>query len=156
MLKDKLDAVTPLFTERTLMMLRRRVINPFISTAVNAGTSWKGTRERHPNNWNPWICSNALWVTAVVEDDLAVRETAVTRALEYLDNFIGGYAPDGGCDEGPGYWGRAGASLFEFLYLLKCSTNGALDLFGDEKICMIADYLKKVQLYGFVFQLSQA
>jgi hypothetical protein len=62
---------------------------------------------------------------------------------------------DGGCDEGPGYWGRAGASLFEFLYLLKCSTNGALDLFGDEKICMIADYLKKVSnritLFGAVF-----
>lgn len=144
MLKDKLDAVTPLFTERTLMMLRRRVINPFISTAVNAGTSWKGTRERHPNNWNPWICSNALWVTAVVEDDLAVRETAVTRALEYLDNFIGGYAPDGGCDEGPGYWGAAGASYMDCLETIFDMTGGKINIYHEPLIKNVVEYIAKV------------
>ena len=144
MLKDKLDAVTPLFTERTLMMLRRRVINPFISTAVNAGTSWKGTRERHPNNWNPWICSNALWVTAVVEDDLAVRETAVTRALEYLDNFIGGYAPDGGCDEGPGYWGAAGAAYMDSLETIVDMTGGKINIFHEPLIKSVVEYIAKV------------
>ena len=144
MLKDKLDAVTPLFTERTLMMLRRRVINPFISTAVNAGTSWKGTRDRHPNNWNPWICSNALWVTAVVEDDLAVRETAVTRALEYLDNFIGGYAPDGGCDEGPGYWGAAGASYMDCLETIFDMTGGKINIYHEPLIKNVVEYIAKV------------
>ena len=54
LLKDKLDAISPLFCQRTLMMLRRRIIAPFISDNIVAGTWWKGSRDRHPNNWNPW------------------------------------------------------------------------------------------------------
>ena len=146
MLKDKLDAVTPLFTKRTLMMLRRRVITPFISTAVNAGTSWKGSREIHPNNWNPWICSNALWVTAVVESELSVRETAVTRALEYLDNFIGGYAPDGGCDEGPGYWGAAGAAYMDCLEIIADMTDGKIKIYHEPLIKNVVEYIAKVYI----------
>ena len=144
MLKDKLDEVTPLFSERTLMMLRRRVINPFINAKATKCNGWTGTRERHPNNWNPWICSNALWVTAVVEDDLAVREAVVTTALEYLDNFIGGYAPDGGCDEGPGYWGAAGAAYMDCLETIIDMTDGKINIYKEPLIKNVVEYIAKV------------
>ena len=43
---------------------------------------------------------------------------AVHKILRSLDNFIDPYHDDGGCDEGPGYWSRAGGSLFDCLELL--------------------------------------
>jgi len=143
-LKDKLDAISPLFCERMLMMLRRRIITPFINDVLEAGTSWKGTPERHPNNWNPWICSNALWVVGVVEEDMEVREKAVTNALYYLDNFIGGYAPDGGCDEGPVYWGAAGAAYMDCLEIIADLTAGRINIYHESLIKNVVEYIAKV------------
>jgi hypothetical protein len=40
------------------------------------------------------------------------------RLRDRVYAMLGVYHDDGGCDEGPGYWNRAGASLFECLDLL--------------------------------------
>ncbi len=70
------------------------------------------------NNWNPWICSNWLVSALLMERDALRLRSAAYKILQCLDNFLNGYAEDGGCDEGPSYWGRAGASLFDCLDLL--------------------------------------
>jgi len=45
----------------------------------------------------------------LIESD-PVRKTAeVQKILNSLDKFLNGYSDDGGCDEGPSYWGAAGA-----------------------------------------------
>ena len=142
-LKDKLDAITPLFTKRMLMMLRRRIINPFINAQSDPGNWWMGIG-RGTNNWDPWICSNVLWVVGVVEDDLSVREKAVTWALQYLDNFICGYAPDGGCDEGPGYWGAAGAAYMDCLEVITDLTAGKINIYHETLIKNVVEYIAKV------------
>lgn len=147
-LKDKLDAITPLFSERMLLLIRRRVIQPFINATKTKCNWWTGSREKHPNNWCPWICSNALWATAVVEDDLSVREAVVNAALEYLDNFIDGYAPDGGCDEGPGYWGAAGASYMDCLETIMDMTDRKLGIFHEPLIAAVVEYIAKVYVGG--------
>ena len=61
------------------------------------------------NNWNPWIASNWLAAVLLLEDDVDRRNRAVYKILRCLDNFLNPYPDDGGCDEGPGYWTRAGA-----------------------------------------------
>ena len=76
------------------------------------------------NNWDPWISSNWLTSALLVEPDAERRRAAVGKILRCLDNFMNGYADDGGCDEGPGYWGRAAASLFDCLELLHAATAG--------------------------------
>ena len=144
-LKDKLDAITPVFTQRIIMMLRRRVITPFLNAAKHIKPNfWVGTREQHPNNWNPWICSNALFVTALVEDDLAVREKVVTTSLEYMDNFVAGYAPDGGCDEGPAYWGHAGASYLDCLETIVDMTGGKINIYHEPVIRKMVEYIANI------------
>src|SRR2546429_4367751 len=45
------------------------------------------------------------------------RSASVYKIMRSLDNFIYVYTDDGASDEGPGYWGRAGASLFDNLEL---------------------------------------
>ena len=142
-LKDKLNAISPLFCERTLMMLRRRIINPFINAQDDPGNWWMGIGHG-TNNWNPWICSNVLWVVGVVEDDLSVREKTVTWALSYLDNFINLYAPDGGCDEGPGYWGAAGAAYMDCLEIITDLTAGKINIYHEPLIKNVVEYIAKV------------
>ena len=85
---------------------------------------WMGLRGESVNNWDPWISSNWLTSALLMEPDAERRRAAVGKILRCLDNFMNGYADDGGCDEGPGYWGRAAASLFDCLELLHAATAG--------------------------------
>ena len=63
----------------------------------------------------------------LIEEDDARRASLVEKTIRSVDYFVGPYPKDGGCDEGPSYWGRAGASLFDYLELLAHATSGALD-----------------------------
>ena len=90
---------------------------------------WMGFTPREVNNWNPWINSNWLAAALLLERDPARRARAVAKIARSLDRFIDSYPDDGGCDEGPSYWGRAGASLFESLELLHSATGGAVDVY---------------------------
>ena len=70
---------------------------------------WMGFGDRRVNNWNPWVNSNWLTCTLLMEPDEDRRVASVYKILRSLDNFLVPYPRDGGCDEGPSYWGRAGS-----------------------------------------------
>ncbi len=72
--------------------------------------------------------------------------SAVHKILRSLDNFLNYYPADGGCDEGPGYWGRAGGSLFDCLELLHSATGGALSIYTDPLVQNIGRYIYRVQI----------
>ena len=98
------------------------------------------------NNWNPWISSNWLTAVLLVEANEPRRQAAVSKILRCLDNFLNGYADDGGCDEGPSYWGRAGASLFDSLDLLQRATNGVCDGFSFPLVHQIGLYICRAHI----------
>ena len=115
LLGPQLSRVSPLIPERIRLETDRRILTPCLA---RDNFSWMGFSGRPPNNWNPWICSNWLTALLLLERDEKRRQAAVAKILRCLDNFLSGYYDDGGCDEGPSYWGRAGASLFDCLELL--------------------------------------
>ena len=112
---------------------------------------WMGYLWRRQNNWNPWILSNLLTVFLLDEKDEVRLHRALEKMFHEIECYYETLPEDGGCDEGPAYWNRAGASLFEFLYQLKQSTNGELDLFGDAKIGRIATYMKTSHVVSDLF-----
>jgi hypothetical protein len=65
-----------------------------------------------------------------------------------LDVFLNSYRDDGGCDEGPGYWSRAGASLFDCLELLRTASGGALDGFGFPLVREMGLYICRAHIYN--------
>ena len=73
---------------------------------------------------------------------------AVGKIARSLDRFIDAYPDDGGCDEGPGYWGRAGASLFESLELLHAATDGRLDVYREPVVRAIGQYIARAYIAG--------
>ena len=100
------------------------------------------------NNWNPWIHSNLLTCALLMDADPARRAQTVHKILTSLDRFLDSYHDDGGCDEGPGYWSRAGASLFECLDLLHSASNGSVNYFDLPLVRQIGAYIYKVHIAG--------
>lgn len=142
LLKDSLDVVSPLVSERIKYEVERRI------NAVNLARDdfwWMG-HTRRVNNWTPWICSNWLTTVLVFEQDPERRARSVYKILECLDRFLGEYADDGGCDEGPGYWGRAGGSLFDCLELLHSATNGRIDGFSHSRVKEMGRFITRAHI----------
>lgn len=149
LLKKPLSEYCPEILERIEYELERRIKTPYLE---NNDFWWMGYGERCPNNWNPWILSNVLSVFLITENDRARLDTALEKMFTEIQFYYNGLPADGGCDEGPSYWSKAGACLFEFIYELKLSSGGALDLFDDEKLRGIVAYMKKVHIKdaGFI------
>ena len=144
LLEDQLRIVSPLLPERIYVEVDRRILTPCL-TRDDFG--WMGfNRKGGLNNWTPWIDSNWLSMALVLERDPGRRQKAVYRVMRSLDQFLNGYPEDGGCDEGPGYWGQAGASLFDCLELLQGATGGAVNLYEDPLIRKIGQYIYKVHI----------
>ncbi len=139
-----LDRVHPLVRERIDIEIGRRILEPF---RTREDWGWMGLSHNNPvNNWNPWICSNVLACALIVERDEARRPELVYKVLRTVDRFVDSYHEDGGCDEGPGYWGRAGASLFDNLELLYSASAGKIDFFSAPLIREIGRYIYRVHI----------
>lgn len=137
-LADSLDARSPLIRKRVDEEITRRILIPALSTNY----WWK----RAGMNWNPWICSNWLACALICEHDRNRQLSAIRQIADALDHFIDSYPDDGGCDEGPGYWDRAAASLYEALNLLSLASNGAIDLSQNAKIHAMGSYAYKTYI----------
>ncbi|HZQ52290.1 MAG TPA: heparinase II/III family protein [Bryobacteraceae bacterium] len=144
-LGDVLAGPSPLVPERIRLEIDRRILTPCLT---RDDFSWMGFSGKPVNNWNPWICSNWLTSALLIERDETRRQKAVVTILHCLDNFLNGYADDGGCDEGPSYWGRAGGSLFDCLDLLRSATNGACDGFSFPLVHQIGLYICRAHIYN--------
>jgi hypothetical protein len=145
LLEPQLRVVSPLVPGRIRVETARRILNPCLE---RDDFSWMGFHGSPPNNWNPWISSNWLTSTLLVEGDAQRRFAAIQKIVRCLDNFLSGYADDGGCDEGPSYWGRAGASLFDCLELLHQASGGTLNAYDQPLIHQIGLYICRAHIAG--------
>jgi len=146
LLGEQLDTVSPLLRPRILHEQHRRMLAPCLQRDDFHWMGLGSPQQRRVNNWNPWICSNWLTTALLLEEDDALRVAHVVKIMRCLDRFIDPYPRDGGCDEGPGYWGRAGASLFDCLDLLHSGTAGGIDLFDEPLIGAIGRFLHRVHI----------
>jgi hypothetical protein len=150
LLGDRLDRVSPLVRPRLVREIDRRVLGPYLA---RDDFWWMGFAPRagRPNNWNPWVNSNVIAAALLVEPDAGRRADLVHRALRSLDKYLGPYPADGSCDEGPAYWGRAGASLFECLELLQSASAGRIDVFADPVVGNIGRFIYRARIAGSWF-----
>ncbi len=144
LLEPTLTKVSPRVPERIRIEIGRRMLDPLLARDFN----WMGFAGHSVNNWDPWICSNWLTSILLVERDGKRRAAGVHKILRCLDNFLNSYADDGGCDEGPSYWGRAGASLFDCLELLHHGSGGALNGFDLPLVHQIGLYICRAHIAG--------
>ena len=145
--EDKFREISPFINERILYTLKKRSIEPFCKYYF----WWEGMGGNRVNNWCPWIVSNILFTTALIEDSMTIRETVVERAMTFLDNFISFYKPDGGCDEGPTYWNAAAACLFDSLELLEYMSCGKINVYSEPLIRAMGEYIARMNINDVYF-----
>lgn len=146
--KEQFDKVHPLISKRLQQEIMNKVLIPYFTRDDWGYMGFKGGR---PNNWNPWINYNMLNSYLLVEPDPAKKVAEVQKIINSLDKFLNGYSDDGGCDEGPSYWGAAGALLYESLEILYNATGGKFDVFNDQLVQNIGKYFYKVNIHAPYF-----
>lgn len=146
-LGEQLDTVSQLIRPRIKMEIDRQLLTPALERDNYWWMGWH--RRHHPvNNWNPWIHSNWIACALLIESDPERRAQAIHKILRSLDVFINHQPADGGCDEGPVYWGRAGASLFDCLELLHHATEAQISLFDHDLIKNTGRYIMSAHIDG--------
>lgn len=145
-LKGCLDALSPQICQRISYEVERRVFVPFLSYPELFWWSGfqKGTKI---NNWNPWINSN-IAAAALILTEGETRCCLLAQGIQSTNYYYAQLPEDGGCDEGPGYWLAAGSALFDFYELLYLASQGAIDMFADEKLRNIGRYISAVHIGG--------
>ena len=152
LLKDQLDTVSPQICKRAEREIDQRILTPYLARDDFGWMAFHARSDgRRPNNWNPWINSNVLAATLLIEKDEDRRLDLTHKVLRCLDNFFVPYPSDGSCDEGPSYWGRAGASVFDNLELLHSATDGRLDLYDDPAVREIGRFIYRAHISGDYF-----
>jgi hypothetical protein len=145
LLDSQLSRVSTMIVPRMQREIQQRILAPCLT---RDDFWWMGFGDRVVNNWNPWINSNWLSCVLLVEKDKQRHLDAMAKILRSLDKFLDPYPEDGGCDEGPSYWGVAGASLYDGLSMLLSTTNGKLDIFKQPLVQNIGKYIYRVHIGG--------
>ncbi|MBN1767299.1 MAG: heparinase II/III family protein [Prolixibacteraceae bacterium] len=148
-LKQQLDAFSPILVQRIYSEINRRMLKPCLETQYG----WK----RNTSNWNPWICSNWLTCVLLAESDRERQVKAVQMIMESLDFYMDSAPDDGGCNEGPSYWTHAAGSLSDCLITLKQATAGHVDVSRDAKVGALGSFLYKTYIgNGFAVNFADA
>lgn len=145
-----LDGVTPVIRRRIRGLIKKRIFRSFYDESDN-GNGWIGAHGGALNNWTPWIVSNILLAVMLCEDNDSFRELAVEKSMVILDRFTKNYPDDGGCDEGPGYWGVAGASYFDCVEIISDLTGGRISLTDMDFLRRMCEYHVDFNLCGNVY-----
>jgi hypothetical protein len=146
--KDEFDKVHPLIARRLKQEIMNKSLKPYFERDDFGYMGFKGGR---PNNWNPWINYNMLNGYLLLENDPVKKAAEVAKIINSLDKFLNGYSDDGGCDEGPSYWGAAGALLYESLDILKGATHGKFDVYDHPLVQNIGRYFYEVNIHAPYF-----
>ena len=148
LLKDKMiEFGGKVVSERIIYELNNRIINPFLDAD---DMPWMGLQGQFVNNWTPWIVSNVLTVASLIGNDIDEQKEIIKKASKCLDCFIKTYGEDGGCNEGPAYWGAAGGSFFDCLEILSDMTDEKEKVFSPY-LKPIFEYIVKVHICGSYF-----
>jgi hypothetical protein len=146
LLGDELNTVSTLLPARLRREVEQRVIEPALT---GDHYWWMGIENpgHMLNNWTPWIVSN--WLVCILLDDQPARRTAsLYKAVGCLDRFLACMPADGGCDEGPSYWGVAAAALFDALELLRSASSNALNFYDEPLIKALGRYIVATHIAG--------
>ncbi|MDH5602888.1 MAG: heparinase II/III-family protein [Cyclobacteriaceae bacterium] len=152
---EEFDKIHPLISKRLKDEIMYKAIIPYYE---REDFWWMGLdNSRSVNNWNPWTNHNMLTAILIMEDDPDKKIKGVQKVIRSLDVFLNQYPADGGCDEGPSYWGRAGASLYQNLDLLNLATKGQFNVYANSLVKNMGTYIYKAYIsYPYFINFADA
>lgn len=153
---NSFDKVNPELSRRLRHELQTRILDPYLN---NDSFWWMGRNYngRMLNNWNPWCNSNALMCFMLLENDRDTLAKAVYLSMDSVDKFLNYIKADGGCEEGPSYWGHAVGKTLDYLELLSDATGGEVNIFNEPMIRDMGEYISRSYVgNGWVVNFADA
>ena len=137
LLDDRLPEATKTLARREIA---RRLTGPALEQIRGGDPEFYRSRHwwsRANHNWNAVCTAGAVGAILLTEPDRATREAAVRWAEGNMKTFLSGFAADGYCSEGIGYWSY-GFGHFAVLSELVCQhTNGTVDWLASDRVRQI-------------------
>ena len=137
MLEDRLE---PLIKNRIRAEIERRIITSYKSREPYAWWETSGS------NWNA-VCTGSVACTVMLlyPELFESLKPRFDRAIEY---YLGGFADDGICIEGCGYWHYGFGFFAVYADMVREFTGGRTDLFAREKVRTVSTFIQKMFLSG--------
>ncbi|MFP4054801.1 MAG: heparinase II/III family protein [Phycisphaerae bacterium] len=132
---DDLDSDT---REAALASVRTKAIAPYLQ-AVREGAWWYGCY----HSWNAVVNGGMALVAAAMNDQDPDAAEALPLAKAGLSHFFDGLGPEGGWDEGTGFWG------FAMRYVLLAAE--ALRRLDDDQTLLHQRGMEQTGLFGVYF-----
>ena len=153
-LHEEFDKISPVINKRLIKEMREKVLEPYYSR----NDFWwiTGWNSGNVNNWTPWCSYNVLTSILLLEPDPQKRLDGIYKSMRSVDLFINSYPADGGCNEGPSYWGHGVGNLFNYLNLLRDCSNGKIDIFAEDIIGEMGRYIYKLYVSDGVYFVNFA
>lgn len=144
-----LDKSSKFLRPRIYYEVNRRVLKPMMTAKY--GYLGIGNPNAVLNNWAPWVISNYLTASLLLDKDEKLRAEAVVRSMKVTDHYINGLGVDGSCDEGPSYWFAAGGCVIDVLNLLDDATGGKVNIYKEDIIQKMTSYIYKTHIRNDYF-----
>ena len=149
LLRRPLERESPVLARRIEVELAKRLFDPYLGTDL---MWWMGYTPHPVNNWNPWVNSNVMTAALLADPEAARREKVIRKALASAQKFYDIYPEDGGCDEGPSYFGVAGACLLDLCQIADSARcDGGESAFCLEKLPAMAGYISHMRIEGDLY-----
>ncbi|MGA2440688.1 MAG: heparinase II/III family protein [Tepidisphaeraceae bacterium] len=146
LLGDSIDAGTRSRIDRNV---RRRVLEPFCEMVTGKyKANWWITGK---NNWNAVCLANVLGAALASLPDPRDRAVFAAAAEQDSLNYLDGFADDGHCVEGLGYWNYGFGNYIRLCELLYQATGRRVDCFDRDKVKAIAGFPSKLRIAGDVY-----
>jgi len=141
LLRQPLENLSPSLCERLQQAVVNRVIVP---AEKRTDFHWLSGN----NNWTPWCISNVIGASMYLLNSTERLASLCSKLLPSIDLFIANYGDDGGCDEGPMYWGFAAGAMLLLLELLYSRSNGKIDVYDMPQIRSMGRFITDAHLAG--------
>lgn len=137
MLGDRLD---PLIKNRIRAEIERRIISSYV------GKEPYDWWETSGSNWNA-VCTGSVACTVMLmfPELFDSQKPRFDRALEH---YLDGFADDGICIEGCGYWHYGFGFFVVYADMVREFTGGRTDYFAREKVRSVSTFIQKMFLSG--------
>ncbi len=146
MIGDRLDELDPMIKQRILYEIDRRCWQPYME--YNDWWWQFATTRRYVNNWTA-VCNCGIVGAAILAmEDTTTLAKMIEKCLRSMNEFLRCFDPDGGCDEGAGYWGYGVSNHVWLSYLLEMRTEGKISLLDNPEMRKIALFPQSVTLSG--------
>lgn len=141
---DRLDEHDPMIKQRAIYEIDRRCWTPYMQYD-NMWWMFRAGNRSKLNNWTA-VCNCGVVGSAVLAmNDNQRLAKMIEKCLKSMNDFLLCFDRQGGCDEGPGYWGYGVSNYVWLSYLLEMRT-GKISFLDAEEVKDIARFPQRTTL----------